>query len=156
MSENKLNKNENALYINRNSPNKKLSFFGSFKIDEPYKKNIIINKNSNSKYIFPNIYYFLDIIFDNLINPKKFCFVSKNYFIIYNFMCHIYDISTYIILYKHFNILNNMFKENSFEDCKYSPDKLINKINISDVEIMEKINNNLKNKKSILYSNYFF
>ena len=125
-------------------------------MDEPYKKNIIINKNGNSKYIFPNIYYFLDIIFDNLINPKKFFCISKNYFIIYNFMCQIYDISTYIILYKHFNILNNMFKENSLEDCRYSPAKLINKINIGDMETMEKINKDLKNKKSILYSNYFF
>ena len=154
--ENKFIKKENKSYIIKNSPKKNTLFYGSLKVEEPYKKNIIIQKNGNSKYIFPNIYYFLDIIFDNLINPKKFFCISKNYFIIYNFMCQIYDISTYIILYKHFNILNNMYKENSFDDYRYSPSKLINKINISDIEIMEKINKDLKNKKSILYSNYFF
>ena len=153
ITENKLIKNENILYINKNSPKKKFSFFGSFKVDEPYKKNIIINKNGNSKYIFPNIYYFLDIIFDNLINPKKFFCISKNYFIIYNFMCQIYDISTYIILFKQFNSLDKLIKEKIYENDEVCPSKPYNKINISDEKKIEKINKDLKGNKSILFSN---
>ncbi len=136
---NKLNKNEK-------------SFYGEFKLLEHEKK--YKKKKFYSKYIFPIYYYFLDIIFDNLINPKKFFCISKTYFIIYNYMCKIYDISTYIIIFKHYNIINNMFKENAFEDKEYYPLNIIKKINISDVKLIERMNKDLREKKSILYSNY--
>ena len=69
-------------------------------------------------------------------------------------MCKIYDISTYIIIFKHYNIINNMFKENAFEDKEYYPLNIIKKINISDVKLIERMNKDLREKKSILYSNY--
>ena len=131
--------------------------FNNFRKMGPYKKNKIVQKTNNPKYLFPIYYYFLDIIFDNLIYPKNFCCISKIYLIIYNFMCQIYDVSTYIILYKHFNILSNMLKEDSFKDHIYinTSSKLINRININDVKVIEKLNKDLKNTKPIIYSNYF-
>ena len=124
---------------------------------KPYTNNKIThaNKNNKAKYIFPLYYYFLDMIFDNLINPTKFFCISKKYFIIYNYMCKVYDISTYIILIKHFHIVNNMFNEYAFADKNYYPSKIIKKININDAKLIEKMNKDLKEKKSIFYSNYF-
>ena len=68
-------------------------------------------------------------------------------------MCQIYDISTHIILYKHFNSLNKMFKEKIYENDEVCPTKPFNKINIGDEKRIEKINKDLKSNKSILFSN---
>ena len=43
--------------------------------------------------------------------------------------------------------------EKIYEDNGICPTKPYNKINISDIKTVEKINKDLKNKKSILFSN---
>ena len=69
-------------------------------------------------------------------------------------MCQIYDISTHIILFKEFNLLNNVLKEISEENV-FCPSKLFHKININDNRIIEKINKDLNSKRSIFYSNKY-
>jgi len=117
------------------------------------------NEYKKEKYLFPYYYYFLEIVFDNLISPQKFTCVPKAYLTVYNFMCNIYDISTHLILFKQYNILNHIVTEKVYQEkgktiCDY---KLYKKININDNSIMEKISKNLgmKDKKHIFYSNYF-
>ena len=109
------------------------------------------NKSRNKKPLFSIYYFFLDYFFDKLINPQKFCCLSKTYFTIYNFMCQIYDISTHIILFKQFNIVNNILKQIYQEKgfCLVHPFK---KININDKDMIEKLNKDLKNKKCIIFS----
>ena len=68
-------------------------------------------------------------------------------------MCQIYDISTHIILFKQLNLLNNIMLEKIYEDNGICPTKPYNKINIGDIKTIEKINKDLRNKKSILFSN---
>ena len=82
-----INKNKNILIIKKNNINinnkKKVSFSLEKKIkenekslsdnsniSEQDKNDMVIYKNKNNKtnYIFPLYYYFLDIVFDNLIN----------------------------------------------------------------------------------------
>ena len=68
-------------------------------------------------------------------------------------MCQIFDISTHIILFKHFNSLDKLIKEKAYEKdgvCQIKPYK---KINLSDEKKVEKINKDLKSNKSILFSN---
>ena len=122
-------------------------------IKEPQKKVDKKKKEKKDIYIFPYYYFFLDCIFDNLIFPQKFFCMKKAYFTVYNFMCQIYDISTHIILFKQFNLLNNIMLEKIYEDNGICPTKPYNKININDIKTVEKINKDLKNKKSILFSN---
>ena len=117
------------------------------------KNNYIKKKRKTQKYIFPYYYFFLDIIFDKLIFPQKFFCLSKSYFTVYNFLCQIYDISTHIILFKQFNLLNNMILEKIYEDNGICPSTPYTKINIRDAKTIEKLNKDLKNKKSILFSN---
>ena len=126
-------------------------------ISDPFqiKENPMGTKNSKQKkvkYIFPYYYFFLDVFLDKLIYPQKFFCLHPTYFTVYNFMCRIYDISTHIILFKHFNLLNNIVKnmQEKEENCQH---KIPNKINISDKKIVDKINCDLKSRKSILFSN---
>ena len=145
-----LNKKEIELI---NSKNK------SFSMDKPIKKeisqkNIKITKNSNrKKYLFSYLYFFLDFLFDKLVKPQKFCFLSKTYFTVYNFMCQIYDISNYIILFRQFNVLNSIIKK-IFEKDGFYTSKQFTKINVNDNDIISKVNKELKSEKSILFSNY--
>ena len=126
-------------------------------ISDPFqiKENPMEAKKSiqkNIKYIFPYYYFFLDFFLDKLIYPQKFFCLHPSYFTVYNFMCRIYDISTHIILFKHFNLLNKLVKKmhEKEENCQH---KIFNKININDKRIVDRINCDLKSKKSILFSN---
>ena len=110
------------------------------------------SKQNNAKYIFPYFYFFLDFFFDKLIYPQKFFCLHPSYFTVYNFMCRIYDISTHIILFKHFNLLNKLIKKLDEKEENYQH-KIFKKINISDKKIVDRINCDLKSKKSILFSN---
>ena len=113
--------------------------------------NSIKKKSTKKNVLFSYYYFFLDMIFDKLINPQKFFCISKTSFTVYNFMGQIYDISTHIILFKQFNIINNILKA-IYEEKGFSPDHHFKKININDTEVIEKINKDLKNKKSLLFS----
>ena len=66
-------------------------------------------------------------------------------------MGQIYDISTHIILFKQFDIVNNVLKQVYEEKgfCLVHPFK---KININDMDMIEKLNKDLKNKKCIIFS----
>jgi hypothetical protein len=152
-----LNIYENALKflngkeIKINENKKKTFFFGLFKPKDQKTNNN--KKPKKPKYIFPYFYFFLDILFDKLIRPEKFLWLPKAYFTVYNFMCQIYDISTHIILFKQFNSLNNLVLEKMYEDDGVCPSKPYKKINIGDEKTVEKLNKDLKVKKSILFSN---
>ena len=132
-----------------NNKDNKSNFGESFKT-KPSPKKI---RRKKTEYLFPSYYFFLDFFLDKLIHPQKFFCLPKEYFTVYNFMCQIYDISTHIILYKHFNSLNKMFKEKIYENDEVCPTKPYNKINIGDEKRIEKINKDLKSNKSILFSN---
>ena len=109
-------------------------------------------KDKKLVHIFPYYYFFFDFFFDKLIYPQKFFCLHPSYFTVYNFMSRIYDISTHIILYKHFNLLNILVKK-TYENDDLAPSNQFKKINISDKKIIEKLNNDLKGRKSILFSN---
>ena len=104
------------------------------------------NINNKNKKLFPLYFYLMDILLDNLIRPKKICCVSDKYLTSYNFMSQIYDVSTYLLLYKQFNVLKKSIRQNKNNFLKDQ------KINIKNSEIMENINNNIGRKKNILYS----
>ena len=161
------NSNNKDIFYNNNILNIKLNASlkkKDFSIKSP-KNNIIpfydsannkkIMKFNREKYIFPYHYYFFDIIFDNLIYPRRLFCVSKRYITVYNFMCQIYDISTHIMLFKQFNLLNNMLKDNALKENGIYANKIFNKININDYKIIDKLYKETNNNKPIIYSNYF-
>lgn len=163
-SSNKNSNNRSNLNLNANRPNE-ISMKNISLINEKNKSSVnnsscpkrtrIKNKKKKKSDIFPFYYFFLDLFFDKLINPQKFCFISKAYFTVYNFMCQIYDISTHIILFKQFNLLNNAVKK-IYEERGYCYIYPFQKININDPKVIEKLNQDLKNKKSILFAKNLF
>ena len=145
-----LNKKE-ILFIN--AKRKNYTLIEPLNKDNSPKENKINKHSKRKKYIFSYYYFFLDFLFDKLVNPQKFCFVSNTYFTVYNFMCQIYDISNYILLFKHFNLLNNIIKK-MYEKQGICPYKPFKKININDNDIINKVNIELKSDKSVLFSEY--
>ena len=117
--------------------------------DKKYKSNHTYNPK---KFLFPFYYYFFDIVFDNLVSPKRFFNFSKKYFTIYNFMCQVYDISSHVVLIKQFNILKNILKETLFENNEIVISKLYNKININNKRTLENLGNEFKYNKSLNFS----
>ena len=113
----------------------------AFSFDDTLKKNNIKNTIHFKKKprIFPYYYFLLDIIFDNLINPKKFFCISKNYFLLFNFMCKVYDISTHILFFKQFNLVNKFFKYKKIEENEIYRSLYFKRININNNQIMKKI-----------------
>ena len=139
-----INLNDNKAY----NPLKDKSSFDS-------SNNIILYRKE--KYLFPCYYYFTDFIFDNLINPRRFFCISKKYLTVYYFMCNIYDISTHLIFFKHYYLLNNIIKDKIYKENEYDS-KIFNAININDHKMMDKLSKNLKvvrNRKPFQYTNYF-
>jgi hypothetical protein len=142
-----LNKKE-LLSLDKNN---KLTVSAPFQIkDFPFEDKR--QKYKKVEHIFPYYYFFLDFFLDKLIYPQKFFCLHSSYLTVYNFMGRIYDISTHIILFKHFNLLNILVKK-IYENNDLTGSKPFKKINIRDKKIVEKLNDDLRGRKSILFSN---
>ena len=128
----------------------------NYKESSQFKDSLGLSMNIDGpswkkKYIFPYYYYLYDLFFDKLNHPQKCFCLPKTYFTVYNFMSQIYDISTHIILVRQFIILNN-FMQRIYEEKGYCPAHPFKKININDNILIDKLNKDLKCKKSILFS----
>ena len=66
---------------------------------------------SKTKYIkktlFPYRYYLFSIFIKNIDVNKNYNFFSKKYIVVYNFICQLLDISSYLIFQKEFEIMKN-------------------------------------------------
>ena len=142
-----LNKKEIST-LSKNKQNE--SIHRSFRIRPSFKSNKSDEKKRTYKHIFPFYYFLLDFIFDKLHRPKHFFCIPKLYFTTYNYMCRMYDISTYIFLLKQFKLNNNLLTEMLSKDNGISYSKSINKINLNDENTIEKINIDLIENKSII------
>jgi len=102
-------------------------------------KKIYLKKNK--KELFPFIYYFSDIFISKVSNPHK-CIVPKKYLIVYKFINKVYDISSFLILYKQFNIFKNIYAKEELLDIINTNKKMnINNKEISDELCMNSLNN---------------
>ena len=103
--------NKKGLFSSSIKNNESFSFYKNIQPDKPQNK---YNKHK-MRYIFPYYYFLLDCIFDKFL-PRKFLCVPKTYFIVYNYMGQIYDISSHIILYKQVDILKKAFERQKYQN----------------------------------------
>ena len=119
---------------NRNSKDKEINNNDSEIITRKEKRNL-----------FPLFYFFMDIFIEKLDKPRSFCCLDKNYLIVYNFMGRLFDITSYVMLFKYFNIYKTVFSE----ELKNLNLKNFNKkININNKEMMENIENKVYSSDS--------
>ena len=121
------------------------------KLESEIKMNKFLNKNKK-KDLFPISYFFMDIFIDKLIKPKSFCCMDKKYFIVYNFMGHIFDINSHILLIKNFNIFKNIFFNEFNLGHKLEHYTIDKKININDEKLRKEINNDLNDKTCDIFT----
>ena len=68
--------------------------------------------NGIKKDLFPYKYYLYTVFIKNINVSKNSIFFTKKFIIVYNFICQLFDISTYLIMKKEFEILkNNLIKD---------------------------------------------
>ena len=98
---------------------------------------MMLKKQFIRKSLFPYKYYLCSIFIKNINTSKNYFCVTKKFIVVYNFICQLFDISSYLILQKEFQIIkNNLLEEkdrNIFEKS--------NKINVND----QSFNNDMKN-----------
>ena len=110
---------------NRNSKDKEINNNDTEIIQRKEKRNL-----------FPLFYFFMDIFIEKLDKPRSFCCLDKNYLIVYNFMGRLFNITSYVMLFKYFNIYKTVFSEELTNLNLKDFDK---KININNKEMMENI-----------------
>ena len=118
---NQLNNNMN--FNNDNNKELKDNESNELSCSNSYKLNIrklfnFEDKNNNKtkpknkvhyikKKLFPFRYYLCSFFMKNINVTKKSIFFSENFIIVYNFVCKLMDISSYLMLLKEFQILKN-------------------------------------------------
>ena len=102
------------------------------------KKNISeenekrLNSQSKACYVkktlFPYKYYLCTIFIKNLDTTKKSIFFTKKFLSGYNFICQLFDISSYLILQREFEIMKNSLIVGKYKDILENRQK----INVND------------------------
>ena len=148
-------------YLNKNQLKRKT-------VNEPKRMSFSINDsnrnkstnkleqyNTDKKEVFPISYYFMNLILDRFIKPKSFFCLDKKYFIMYNFMVQIFDISSHIRLLKHFIIFKDFYFSSEYNSKRKNLLNLNRKININDEKKMEDIEN-INDKNGDLFEKSIF
>ena len=121
----KINANSNANFniednfVNKSNDISNIPF--NYSINSKNKLGIKDKKNTNNakhifkvkktsyikKTLFPYKYYLCTIFIKNFDISKKSLFFPQKFIIVYNFICQLFDISSYLILQKEFQIMKN-------------------------------------------------
>ena len=101
------------------------------------KKRFVANK------LFPFRYYFCTIFLKNIdLSKHRFC-MSRKFIKVYSFLCQLFDISSYCILQKEFNIVKNTI----FDEQKIKLIEKKSKINVNSQSFMREMNDCIGKKK---------
>ena len=99
--------NELSSMINFNKSNRQTKY--SSEDNNNIINNSIKNTRKKTYYIkkklFPYKYYLCSIFIKNIDISKKSIFFTKKFIVVYNFICQLFDISSYLILQREFQIL---------------------------------------------------
>jgi len=134
INNNKINiniQNNNIGDINSNQKNIESSSNNQLIKSKMKKRNSIGEKSNKShsifktpssrsnyvqKKLFPYKYYLFSIFIKNIVLPKNSIFFTKKFIVVYNFICQLFDISSYLILQKEFQIMKNTIMIGKYGD----------------------------------------
>ena len=148
---NNIDNNPRHNYIHKYSSKKNIDDFYNSKDND--KSNILLNKinemknndyskfsrkissgelKDKSKYIrkslFPYKYYLCSIFIHNFDESKQSFFFTQKFIAVYNFICQVFDISSYLILQREFQIMKNTLMVEEYKDILEKG----HKINVND------------------------
>ena len=95
------------------------------------------------KSLFPFKYYLCSIFIKNFDPNKNYNFLSKKFIVVYDFICQLYDISSYLILQREFQIMKNSVLEKEQRNILEKSQK----VNVSDRSFQYEMNECLNKKK---------
>ena len=154
---NSINNENGNSYTNSNSLNFNLiDFFNNRGKDllsqggnSIYKKDDISikKKQRTKKYyvqkkLFPYKYYLCSIFIKNLEVKKKSCFFTRKFISVYNFICQLFDISSYLILQKEFQVMKNTIMMGKFKDLLESNQKINVNAHTFNIDMKECLDSN--------------
>ena len=140
--------NSNSININElfnSRPKDLFSQGGNSKRDNMSDVN---NKNQRAKkyYIqkklFPYKYYLCSIFIKNIDVKKKSCFFTRKFIVVYNFICQLFDISSYLILQKEFQIMKNTIMMGKYKDLFESNQKINVNAHTFNIDMKECLDSN--------------
>ena len=114
-----------------NLPINKLSNINKFNCEDNGNINIIKSRTKSDyikKNLFPYKYYLCSIFIKNIDFTKNTKFFSKKFISVYNFICQLFDVSSYLILQREFEIMKNTIMVGKYKDILESRQK----INVND------------------------
>ena len=77
---------------------------------------MMLQRQYTRKPLFPYKYYLCSIFIKNIRTSKHYFFMTKKFIVVYNFICQLFDISSYLILQKEFQILKNNLMEEKYKN----------------------------------------
>ena len=95
------------------------------------------------KSLFPFKYYLCSIFIKNFDPNKNYCFLSKKFIVVYDFICQLNDISSYLILQREFQIMKNAILEKKQRNILEKNQK----VNVNDHSFQFDMNECLHKKK---------
>ena len=117
--------------ISSNLPINKLNNINKFNFDENGNINLIKSKTKPDyikKTLFPYKYYLCSIFIKNIDVTKNPKFFTRKFVSVYNFICQLFDVSSYLILQREFEIMKNTIMIGKYKDILESRQK----INVND------------------------
>ena len=87
-----------------------------------------IKTHYEKKKLFPYKYYLCSIFIKNIDLSNKSIFFTKKFIVVYNFICQLFDISSYLILQKEFQLMKNTIIIGKYRDIFENRQK----INVND------------------------
>ena len=111
----------------------------------------VLNIKSKTHYIkkklFPYKYYLCTIFIKNIDISKDSFFFTKKFIAVYNFICQLFDISSYLILQREFQTMKNTIVEEKYRNIIEKAQK----INVSDRSFNINMKECLNDKKLSIF-----
>ena len=123
-------KKDNISELNKSSNNNKLL------LSQKSKKYFV------QKKLFPYKYYLCSIFIKNFDSKKKSCFFTRKFIVVYNFICQLFDISSYLILQKEFQIMKNTIVMGKYKDLLETNQKINVNAHSFNVDMKECLDSN--------------
>jgi hypothetical protein len=114
MALNKDNENINTIFMSNNT-SLDLPFSDQNSKSEYVKNRQLLKTIFKTHYVrkslFPFKYYLCSIFIKSFDPNKKYSFLSKKFIVVYDFICQLFDISSYLILQREFQIMKSTVLE---------------------------------------------